>query len=149
MAEVRAAEESLMRTVPPGALMRRAAFGLAVHCVRLLRTPYGAPVSLLVGAGNNGGDALYAGAQLARRGATVTALLLVPERTHSGGLAALRAAGGRAVPAGPGAERAVREARLVLDGIVGIGGAGPLRPEAAALVAAAPFRKLRRELNPC
>ena len=137
MAEVRAAEESLMRTVPPGALMRRAAFGLAVHCVRLLRTPYGAPVSLLVGAGNNGGDALYAGAQLARRGVAVTALLLVPERAHTGGLAALRAAGGRAVPAGPGAERAVREARLVLDGIVGIGGAGSLRPEAAALVAAA------------
>ena len=137
VAEVRAAETALMRTVPEGALMQRAAFGLAVHCVRLLRTPYGAGVALLAGAGNNGGDALYAGALLARRGASVTAVLLAPERAHAGGLAALRAAGGRAVPTGPAATAAVRDARLVLDGIVGIGGFGALRPDAASLVAAA------------
>jgi ADP-dependent NAD(P)H-hydrate dehydratase / NAD(P)H-hydrate epimerase len=147
---VRAAEDALMARVPEGALMQRAAAGLAAHCARLLGAPgprgaagrpgrgvYGAPVVLLVGAGNNGGDALFAGARLARRGAAVTAVLLTPERTHPGGLAALTAAGGRAVPAGPEAAAATRAARLVLDGIVGIGGSGALRPAAAALVEAA------------
>ena len=124
-----------MAAVPEGALMQRAAAGLAAQCTALLGRVYGAPVALLVGAGNNGGDALYAGARLAARGAAVTAVLLAPERTHAGGLAALRAAGGRAVPAEEGgAPAAVRAARLVLDGIVGIGGSGGLRPAAAALV---------------
>ncbi|HZB48212.1 MAG TPA: NAD(P)H-hydrate dehydratase [Mycobacteriales bacterium] len=137
VAAVRAAEEELMARVPPGALMQRAAAGLATRCGALLGTVYGARVALLVGAGNNGGDALYAGARLARRGAAVTAVLLVPDRTHAGGLAALTAAGGRVVPAGsPAAVPAVRAARLVLDGIVGLGGSGGLRPAAAALVEA-------------
>ena len=120
-----------MARVPPGALMQRAAAGLATHGAGLLRRVYGAPVVLLVGAGDNGGDALYAGARLARRGAAVTAVLLAPERAHAGGLAALTAAGGRALPAGdPAAVAAVRAARLVLDGIVGIGGsAGRSPPE--------------------
>ncbi len=145
MAEVRAAEAALMATLPDGTLMRRAATGLAVHCGRRLRAVYGAPVAVLAGAGDNGGDALYAGARLADRGARVTAVLLSPDRAHSGGLAALRAAGGRAVPAvaagaaavDPAALAAVRGADLVLDGIVGIGGSGGLRPAAAELAAAA------------
>ena len=56
---------------------------------------YGTQVAILAGAGDNGGDALYAGARLAGRGAAVTAVLLSPDRAHRGGLAALRAAGGR------------------------------------------------------
>jgi hydroxyethylthiazole kinase-like uncharacterized protein yjeF len=64
----------------------------------------------------------------------VRAVLLDPERAHAGGLAALRSAGGRVVPADP---RQVRGADLVVDGIVGIGGHGGLRPAAAALAAAA------------
>jgi len=137
VAAVRAAEDELLRTVPEGALMQRAASGLAVHCVRLLRTVYGAPVVLLVGAGDNGGDALFAGARLARRGATVTAVLMSRSRAHAGGLAALSAAGGRTEPVGAAALAATRGARLVVDGIVGLGGSGGLRPEAASLVAAA------------
>ena len=69
--QVRAAEDELMARLPEGALMQRAAYGLANECVQLLGSPYGARVVLLVGAGNNGGDALYAGATLARRGARV------------------------------------------------------------------------------
>ncbi|HYT09041.1 MAG TPA: NAD(P)H-hydrate epimerase, partial [Mycobacteriales bacterium] len=95
VAEVRAAEAALMASVPEGELMQRAATGLAARCVRLLRTARGARVVLLVGAGNNGGDTLYAGARLARRGAAVSAVLLAPDRAHSGGLSALRGAGGR------------------------------------------------------
>lgn len=113
--------------------MARAATGLAHACATLAGT-YGRRVALLVGSGDNGGDALHAGARLARRGAGVTALLLSPERAHPGGLAALRAAGGRAVPATErAAGRALDRADLVLDGIVGIGGKGGLRPAAADL----------------
>ncbi|CAM5697740.1 NAD(P)H-hydrate dehydratase [Streptomyces aurantiogriseus] len=131
---VRAAERRLMARLPEGALMQRAAAGLAAACADVLGRVYGRRVVLLVGSGDNGGDALYAGARLARRGAGVTAVLLAPERTHAGGLAALLRAGGRSVSPAD-AEEVVRRADLVLDGIVGIGGRGGLRPDAAALAA--------------
>uniref|UniRef100_A0AAU2JRX2 Bifunctional NAD(P)H-hydrate repair enzyme n=1 Tax=Streptomyces sp. NBC_00049 TaxID=2903617 RepID=A0AAU2JRX2_9ACTN len=124
---VRAAERELMARLPEGALMQRAAAGLAAVCAGLLGKVYGARVVLLVGPGDNGGDALYAGARLARRGAGVTAVPMDPERMHPGGLAALRAAGGRVAPSVP------ERADLVLDGLLGIGGRGGLRPAAAAL----------------
>ena len=116
--------------------MQRAAAGLAVACAQLVGRVYGSRIVLLVGSGDNGGDALYAGARLARRGAGVTAVLLAAERTHAGGLAALLRAGGRSVAAGAGAgdvEGLVLGADLVVDGIVGIGGKGGLRPDAARL----------------
>ncbi|WP_308117233.1 NAD(P)H-hydrate epimerase, partial [Streptomyces sp. MH192] len=91
---VRTAERALMERLPDGTLMQRAAAGLATACAQLLGRVYGARVVLLVGSGDNGGDALYAGARLAARGAGVTAVLLSPERVHPGGLAALRRAGG-------------------------------------------------------
>jgi ADP-dependent NAD(P)H-hydrate dehydratase / NAD(P)H-hydrate epimerase len=59
-------------------------------------------------------------------------VLLAPERAHAGGLAALRRAGGRTVAPG-GAEELIERADLLLDGIVGIGGKGGLRPDAARL----------------
>ncbi|MFJ4643729.1 NAD(P)H-hydrate dehydratase [Streptomyces bobili] len=133
---VRAAERDLMARLPEGALMQRAAAGLAAACADLMGRVYGRRVVLLVGSGDNGGDALYAGARLARRGAGVTAVPLSPGRTHAGGLAALRRAGGRTVApedaAGP-----IRRADVVLDGIVGIGGRGGLREDAARLAALA------------
>ncbi|MEU2975885.1 NAD(P)H-hydrate dehydratase [Streptomyces hirsutus] len=151
---VRAAERDLMARLPEGALMQRAAAGLAAACADLLGRGdgqsrgrvYGSRVVLLVGSGDNGGDALYAGARLARRGAGVTAVLLAPERAHAAGLAALRRAGGRTVEitgadadadTGTAAVAAVRRADLVVDGIVGIGGTGGLRPEAVPLAEAA------------
>jgi hydroxyethylthiazole kinase-like uncharacterized protein yjeF len=60
----------------------------------------------------------------------VRALLLNPERVHLAGLAALRRAGGYTVRDLPD------RADLVLDGIVGIGASGGLRPPADAIVAA-------------
>ncbi|MEW2519773.1 NAD(P)H-hydrate dehydratase [Actinacidiphila alni] len=133
---VRAAEGELMARLPDGALMQRAAAGLAAACRDLLGRTYGARVVVLAGSGDNGGDALYAGARLAGRGAAVTAVLLAPERAHRGGLAALLAAGGRVADE----DRAVAligRADLVLDGIVGIGGKGGLRPAAVPLAEAA------------
>jgi hydroxyethylthiazole kinase-like uncharacterized protein yjeF len=137
-AQVRAAEEPLLASTPEGALMQRAATGLATVCLRLLDRGYGRRVALLVGSGNNGGDALFAGVLLARRGARVTAVLLDPERVHAPGLAALRGSGGRVLTAGDGAAAGViGHADLVLDGMLGIGGRGGLRPDAADLARAA------------
>lgn len=133
--QVRSAEAPVLAATPEGALMQRAATGLATACLRLVGRAVGVRVTLLVGAGDNGGDALWAGAVLARRGSAVTALLLDPHRAHAAGLAGLRRAGGRSVtdPAAAGLDRA----DLVLDGITGIGGRGGLRPAAADAVARA------------
>ncbi|MET9321134.1 NAD(P)H-hydrate dehydratase [Streptomyces sp. NPDC003038] len=135
---VRAAERELMAVLPEGALMRRAAAGLATVCAGLLTRRrgrvYGARVALLVGPGDNGGDALYAGARLARRGAAVTAVPMDPGRMHAGGLAALRAAGGRVAERVPARADRVDRVDLVVDGLLGIGGRGGLRPAGAALV---------------
>jgi ADP-dependent NAD(P)H-hydrate dehydratase / NAD(P)H-hydrate epimerase len=136
VAAVRAAERALMERVPEGALMRRAAAGLASASVALLeQSPgrvYGARVVVLAGSGDNGGDALYAGALLARRGAAVTAIAAAP-KVHEGGAAELRAAGGQ-VTGDPGRFGAViAGADLVLDGLLGIGGHGGLREPFAGL----------------
>jgi hydroxyethylthiazole kinase-like uncharacterized protein yjeF len=128
VAAVREAEAALMARLPEGALMRRAAAGLARRCALTLPRVYGSAVLLLVGSGDNGGDALYAGARLSGRGALVHAVLLNPGKAHQGGLAALRSAGGRVVT------RVPERVDLVVDGIVGIGGRGGLRPDAAALL---------------
>lgn len=137
IAEIRAAEQVLLDRLPEGALMDRAATGLAISCGRQLRERrgriVGATVLAVVGAGNNGGDALFAGAALSRRGVRVLAVLLDPERAHGAGLAALRRAGGRTAPVAELADLASR-ADLVLDGIVGIGATGALRGAAADAV---------------
>ncbi|MER6102529.1 NAD(P)H-hydrate dehydratase [Streptomyces sp. NPDC001832] len=136
---VRAAERALMAKLPKGALMQRAAAGLAAVCGDLLRRRgrmYGSRVVLLVGSGDNGGDALYAGARLARRGAGVRAVLTSPGRAHEGGLAALLAAGGRVAEGDALTSAWGGHIDLVVDGITGIGGRGGLRAEAAGLVRA-------------
>lgn len=140
--QVRDTEAVLLGRLPDGALMRRAAFGLAVHARRMLARDgrvAGARVALLVGSGDNGGDALWAGAELRGRGVGVTAVLLDPARAHPAGLAALRRSGGRVVDAATdtvAAAAAATACDLVLDGIVGISGRGGLRAGAAELVAA-------------
>ncbi|MFF4620046.1 NAD(P)H-hydrate dehydratase [Nonomuraea jabiensis] len=130
--QIRGAEHELMARLPEGTLMQRAATGLAAVCADLLGRVYGKRVVLLVGSGDNGGDALYAGERLARRGAWVGAVL-AGSRTHEAGLAALRRAGGRVV------ERdALERADLIVDGLVGIGASGALRE---------PYRTLVEEAN--
>jgi hydroxyethylthiazole kinase-like uncharacterized protein yjeF len=126
--QVREAEAALMATLPPGTLMGRAATALAYAVIDFLGSAYGRRVRLLVGSGDNGGDALYAGALLARRGAWVDAVLL--GSPHQPGLSALLGAGGRILD-GSG-----RRPDVVVDGIVGIGGRPGLRPDAVAALAA-------------
>lgn len=141
--EVRAAEHAAVtRTgepaLPTGQLMQRAATALATVGARFLGERggvYGSRVLVLAGSGDNGGDALYAGAALARRGARVD--VLATGRLHEGGWAALRAAGGRCFTPGEGESAGDRmlfeTSDLVLDGLVGIGGRGALREPAARL----------------
>lgn len=125
VAQIRAAEEPLLAAGVP--LMARASTGLAVAIARRLPYVYGARVVLLVGGGNNGADALWAGAWLARRGAAVVAVLAADPEQHA--LAGLLRAGGRI-----GTAEALADADVTVDGLVGIGGRGGLRPEMAALV---------------
>jgi len=136
VAAVRAAEHALMELVPDGALMARAAAGLASVCASLLaRHPgqvYGTRAAVLAGSGDNGGDALYAGALLARRGVAVTAIA-AGSRVHPGGAAALCAAGGRVSGDPETAAAAIGRADLIIDGLLGIGGRGGLRDPFAGL----------------
>ena len=126
---IRDAEAPLLASLPDGALMRRAAFGLATEIIRELTVRAGGVagrrVCAVVGSGDNGGDALWAATFLRRRGAAADAVLLNPDRTHRKGLAAFRKAGGRIV------ESVSAATDLVIDGVVGISGSGPLRPAAA------------------
>lgn len=127
---IRAAEAPLLASQPEGALMRRAAYGLARVVADELRLRTGGvngrQVCAVVGSGDNGGDALWAATFLRRRGVQATAVLLEPERAHVAALTAFVRAGGRVqqnIPA---------TTDLVLDGVVGISGRGALRPDAAA-----------------
>jgi hydroxyethylthiazole kinase-like uncharacterized protein yjeF len=98
---------------------------------------YGARVVVLAGRGDNGGDALYAGALLARRGVAVTAIA-AGSAVHPGGAAALRQAGGRVSDdTGDAAAGPIDAADLIVDGLLGIGGHGGLREPFAGLAAGA------------
>jgi NAD(P)H-hydrate repair Nnr-like enzyme with NAD(P)H-hydrate epimerase domain len=98
VSSVREAEAAAMSMLDEGELMSRAAAGLAaVASARLVDRSgtgglHGRCVVALVGAGNNGGDALFASALLACEGAAVV-VLTVAETVHEGGLLAARDAG--------------------------------------------------------
>lgn len=133
--QVRAVEEPLLAAGVP--LMERASFALAVRVAGVLRERRGrvggARVVVLVGGGNNGGDALHAGAYLAGRGVDVRAVT-TSSRVHAAGLAALRAAGGRVVSVTAVPDVALVDvdeaaalagtADVLLDGLLGIGSRG-------------------------
>jgi hydroxyethylthiazole kinase-like uncharacterized protein yjeF len=113
--------------------MQRAAAGLASVCAGLAGKVYGARIVVLAGSGDNGGDALHAGARLARRGARVVAVA-AGSHVHEQGAAALRAAGGRVTgPDDSDLPAVIAAADLVLDGLLGIGGRGGLREPYATL----------------
>jgi hydroxyethylthiazole kinase-like uncharacterized protein yjeF len=109
--DIRAAEESLAATLSDGELMQRAAKGLADA---LSGIPAGDLVLMLVGPGNNGGDALYAAVHLLDRGVRVDLCLLDESKAHAAGLSAAQAAGAQVVAA-------PTEQRWCLDAIFGIG----------------------------
>ena len=148
-AQIRAAEAPLLAAGVP--LMQRASAALARE-VRALLGRDDARILLLVGSGNNGADALYAGAILAEGGADVT-IVRTGDRVHAAAYGSALAAGAR----DPGADAAsgdrpsgagdptpaevaglAASVDLVVDGILGTGtGANPaLRGRGRELVAA-------------
>ena len=145
VAQIRALEAAAMVVVGDAALMQRAAHGLSVRCVDLLArsrgTVYGSRVVILVGPGDNGGDALYAGQRLAGRGCAVTAVSVLGQ-PHTAGLASLLAAGGRLVEGEAFGDHDLVGVDLVVDGVLGIGGRPGLPDRLAALVAAAHARTI-------
>lgn len=127
--QVRDAEAPLLAAGVP--LMRQAATALAAE----LRRPGIRRVLLFVGTGDNGGDALYAGAELAAEGLDV-AIIAAGDRMHEAALAEALARGAHVEPASRAAEL-VDASDVVVDGLVGIGSRGPLRGGALELVIAA------------
>jgi ADP-dependent NAD(P)H-hydrate dehydratase / NAD(P)H-hydrate epimerase len=133
---IRGHEAAAIAQVGEDTLMQRAASGLAAAVARaagrLRGRVYGARILVLVGPGNNGGDALFAGARLARRGAAVTAVRCLGT-PHPRGLAALQTAGGRLVDLADLDLAASSETDLVVDGVLGIGGRPGLPDDVARL----------------
>jgi len=122
VADVRAAESALAATLPDGELMRRAAAGLANA---LAFVPAGEVVLMLIGPGDNGGDALCAAPHLLDRGVRVDLCLLDETRVHTEGLRQATAAGARVVAEPAGHLYAV-------DALFGIGARPGLVGRAAA-----------------
>ncbi len=126
--QIRAAEQPLLDAqTSPDELMQQAAHAVA-QVARAMVAP-GARVLAVAGPGGNGGDALYAAAELAMSGYRVDALL-VAGRAQERALEALRNAGGTVVEDVTGAYD------LAIDGITGIGGTAGLREEYAEVVSA-------------
>ncbi|WOC11312.1 NAD(P)H-hydrate epimerase [Gordonia sp. MP11Mi] len=132
---IRDAERATGPLLADGVLMARAAHGVAATVVDELRRRYdgvyGRTVVLVVGAGDNGGDALYSARHLRSRGVRVRAVLTAPDRVHAAGLVDFHAVGGRLADS----RDPFDGADLVVDAIVGLGGHGPLREPAATLMA--------------
>ncbi|MGP9724079.1 bifunctional ADP-dependent NAD(P)H-hydrate dehydratase/NAD(P)H-hydrate epimerase [Corynebacterium sp. AOP40-9SA-29] len=138
--EVRAAERPLLEAQDePDALMRSAASAVAQAArVMLARDNLLSAddrVLVAAGGGGNGGDALYAAAELAAEGWAVDAVLFGRDgRVHRPALDAFLAAGGTVVELDSVWHRPSRH-RLLIDGVLGIGGDGGLSQGPAVLFA--------------
>jgi NAD(P)H-hydrate epimerase len=154
--QVRAAEAPGLERGEP--LMQRAAAGLAA-ALRTVLPDDGGVVLILAGSGNNGADALYAGAELAggrpagpdpdhgdptpgtgtpEGGAVSVAVVPTGDRLHPEALAAALEAGVRLFDASEAASLAA-SADVVVDGVLGTGtssGSSALRGPARDIVAA-------------
>lgn len=128
--QIRAAEAPLISAqTEPDQLMRSAAHAVSRVAEMMLSWPLDDDhVLALAGPGGNGGDALYAAAELAAAGHDVT-VLLTAGTAHERALAAFRGAGGKVTQQPDG------EFGLILDGMTGIGGSAGLREELADAVA--------------
>ncbi|MEI8303839.1 MAG: NAD(P)H-hydrate dehydratase [Burkholderiales bacterium] len=142
-ATLRHFEAQAIAAHPPGTLMDRAGAAVAAAAARLAREcARGAPIHLLVGPGNNGGDALIAGLRLHHWGFPVQAWLLataLPEASDA------RRARQHWLAAGlpvhrlaefPTALNAAPAPALVIDGLFGIGLTRALDATARAAIAA-------------
>ncbi len=123
---IRAAENPMIKAaerLEPDGLMRTAAAAVTSAAQTMLKP--NATVLLLAGSGGNGGDALYAGANLLQLGHKVHAF---GSQTQPLATAAFLAAGGSFVT------EVDRHYDLLIDGLIGLGARAGLFPAAAAVV---------------
>ncbi|AQP45093.1 NAD(P)H-hydrate epimerase [Tessaracoccus flavus] len=114
-AEMRAAEQAVFARDPEADLMGKAAAAIARIADDV--APDGA-VLVVAGAGNNGGDGLFAAALLAERRPVL--FWRAFRDAHAAAVAAARAAGCREVDA-VGAVAALADCSLVIDAVTGLG----------------------------
>ena len=139
--QMRAVEQrSVQHGVPLDRLQLNAAAAIARETDIILGRRRG-PVLVLAGPGNNGRDGLIAAAILAEKGRKVRAYL-APRVASEDVLSRLGAAGGEIArheqPGGPQQlVRWIRDASLVVDGLLGIGIAGQTREPMAGIISAA------------
>ncbi|WIY83247.1 NAD(P)H-hydrate epimerase [Propionimicrobium sp. PCR01-08-3] len=116
--KIRDAEAEFMEANPDVNLMQRAAGHVADLASRMM--PEGT-ILVVVGPGNNGGDALFAARKLVRDGRRQVLAWLVSDKAHPQGVVAARQVGIRFLDEMDVA-RLLPDVRLVIDGITGIGG---------------------------
>jgi hydroxyethylthiazole kinase-like uncharacterized protein yjeF len=126
VADIRKIEQSALRALPPYSLMQRAGQAAAQAALRILPSPpHTSTILVLAGPGNNGGDALEAGAVLVKAGAEVVVLLkAAPSQLPADASQALVRAqrhGVHLMPPEQFAEIDSNQWSLVIDGLFGIG----------------------------
>jgi len=120
--------------IEPRQLMEVAGFQVARFVEQWLGSARGKRITVVAGAGNNGGDALVAARFLAQRGAEVSARVVEPRDPQS--LVANHARSLRAIgiPCLPASGDPPRATDLIVDGLLGTGISLPLREPAPTLI---------------
>jgi len=147
-ARMRALDQHTIETlgVPGELLMESAGRAIAEAALALRETD--APIHVLCGAGNNGGDGLVAARRLATAGRSVLMALVADASRQTGAatahnwnvLQAMAAAGSLELFVAPTPELLLRlreriaEATLLVDALLGSGASGPLREPIATAV---------------
>ncbi|HZW14511.1 MAG TPA: NAD(P)H-hydrate dehydratase [Noviherbaspirillum sp.] len=138
VSEIRAIEEAALATLPTGTLMQRAGEAAARVALKLSSEPrQTAPVLVLAGPGNNGGDALETAFQLANSGLEVVVLLCADlarqSKDSQRALAKAKSTAARFLEPTVDSARAQRWS-LIIDGLFGIGLTRPIAANLRALV---------------
>lgn len=118
--------------VSKDALMENAGLSIARRIRQLLAPLIGAPVTVLVGPGNNGGDGLVAARHLHRWGASVTVYICRDRRSPDPKLDAVKALGVPIISASSDVGLAhlnalLDSAHMAVDAVLGIGSIRPIQ----------------------
>ncbi len=116
-------------------LMNNAGFSIASHIAKSMGPLKGLKVVSLVGTGNNGSDCLIASGHLAKWGASVTAVILKPrlepdlrrQETLQMGISVIDINEGKENCSFSSVHSLLRNAHVIVDGILGIGTRLPIR----------------------